>query len=959
MAAPISGREPESRELMARAAEAASGRGSLVLVSGEAGIGKTTLAEAACSAASSMGFRVERGAAVREAAEPFNVLSSAFGGLVEGRLFEELGAVSFAEVMAINPAGLLLAKASDGAGGLDTDIFAGMLTAVQSFVRDSFDSSGASGAKLGRLEYGSLKILIESGELVSLTAVLEGQEHPDMALSLRAALKAIEAGHGETLRNWSGNMADTAPLGARLKELASRKFLVRRDLATIDLEAEMNRVAETAISAISRACADAPLLILLEDLHWAAENSLRVLEYLARNIRTERCMILGTSRPFESGPLSRSAEAMVAEGTAVEMRLSRFDREALRVLLDSEMSPSEFPQSLYDDLFARTGGNPLFALELARHLRDAGAIRLKAGVYRYEGGGTAVPGTVEEAISGRLDRLSPDLLAIAEAASCIGREFDLTALGSLELVNVSDEALEGLGSAGVLVRSAGSWAFSHGLFQEVVYNSISPRWRSKYHWGLARYYETRFSDDPDAAVYELARHFSLTSDHPKALKYCTRAGEKAEAGFAVEQALMYYGRAVESCQGDRAAIAMLHGRIGDLLFILSDIEGACAHYSEVLALAEDPVSKADVRRKMADAREKKSEYDLAKEEAARGLEMLAGADSQVEARLLMSIGRVQMRQGDYPAALENLARAAAVAERHGVVADLGMAEHLLGSVHLHKGEFKDALEHFERAATIRREAGDIRGEAASVNNIGNVYARIGEWDKALERYTWASETDTKVGDRLGLASTLTNIASVHLSMGKPDEAIPILERAIRIERKIGDKRGLAISLININLAYYLKVEFEKAIGILTEALEICEANSLKYECIFCYNGLCEMYSTLGRAAEGLELARKSLALSKELGTLEGEAMSLMFIGTAHMESGDMDRAREALEKSHAMMEEMQHNQLHDIRFALGVFWMKAGEPSKALPLLREALAGYERNKDERNMARCRELLEGL
>jgi tetratricopeptide (TPR) repeat protein len=288
-----------------------------------------------------------------------------------------------------------------------------------------------------------------------------------------------------------------------------------------------------------------------------------------------------------------------------------------------------------------------------------------------------------------------------------------------------------------------------------------------------------------------------------------------------------------------------------------------------------------------------------------------------------------------------------------------MTEHLLGSVHLHKGEFPEARTHFERAVEIRTEIGDISGVAASQNNIGNVLARTGHWEEALEFYVTSCETDARLGDKLGHASTLCNIASVHLSTGKPDQAIPILEESIAIEMSIGDQRGLAISLLNLNLAYYLKQDYSKAMEILRQALEICERNSLKYECIFCYNGLCELYSLLGDPKAGLDMAQKSYALSKEMGTREGEAMSLLNEGSALLELGLMDEAKKSLESALAIMEEINHNQIFDACLSLGNYWKKAGDPTKARLYLERALIGYEKNKDERNSERCKKLLDDI
>nr|QOV09129.1 Tetratricopeptide repeat protein [uncultured Thermoplasmata archaeon] len=959
MALTLVGRENEQKIFRNKMEEAVAGKGSTIIITGEPGIGKSALVNDACKAATGMGFSVRQGTAPQEATKPFGILSDALSELTQSPLFDETEYVSFAEVFAINSAGLLMAKASVDGDRLDADIFAGMLTAVQSFVRDSFDYSGTKGANLGRLEYGDLKIMIENGRNLFITAVLIGQEHAEMADAIRNSIKEIETKYGDMLESWNGNMSAMPPVRHILERLAGKKFMLHRDMENVNLEAEINRISDAAFDALRTECAHNPVLLVLEDTHWSDEGSLKVTEYIARNCPEMPLVLLCSARTSESNTFENFRRGLTFDGTALEMKLGGFDLPAMKQMIDGHFSPNSFPHSFYRDMFSRTEGNPLFALEMARHLKDAGAINLVCGSYIFDEIAATLPDTINELIARRLDSISPQLLLITEIASCMGREFDSAVLGSVSMLEDSATEMEALNSSGIMTFTGSKGKFSHGLFQEITYDSISPRWKAKYHADIGHCLERMFTENTEEVIFDLARHFSNTSEHAKTLRYCIRAGEKAESGFAAKQAMEFYGKAIAVCKGDMETQSMLHERIGDLCFILGEFDESRNHYLAILGLSPDRIRQADIHRKIGDAWERQADFDKAKSECAVAIEIVAGKGNAAEARILTSLGRIYMRQGDYSTAISYLEKTIHATENLGLRKDLGTAEHLLGSVYLHKGQYPDALEHFNKAILIRREVGDLSGLAASVNNIGNVMARTGEWDKALEHYKSSAEIDAKIGDKIGVASTLTNIATVHLSTGHPDEAIPTLEESITIERKIGDRRGLAISLLNLNLAYYLKGEYDRSIAILTEALDICEKNSLKYECIFCYNGLCELYSLSGRAAEGQQLARKSLALAREIGTTEGESMSHMNLGIALLASGDMEPARENLEAALSLMKKIGHNQISDANMQLGLYWKKVGDKIKARAYFNDALAGFEKNSNKGKTEDCRKSISEL
>ena len=190
----IVGRDREIAILEKALEGAVSGKGSTIFISGEAGIGKTRLIDEFKIYVGQKDILVLEGAATSDRFIPFRVISKALEDHMDTPLFSEHEHVSFINIFAINRAGLLLAQAlPDESEDIDADIFAGMLTAVQGFVKDSFEGKEGDGSTLGRLEYGDLKILMENGDHLSLTGVLKG-EHPDMQTFLKRTVLDLEKG---------------------------------------------------------------------------------------------------------------------------------------------------------------------------------------------------------------------------------------------------------------------------------------------------------------------------------------------------------------------------------------------------------------------------------------------------------------------------------------------------------------------------------------------------------------------------------------------------------------------------------------------------------------------------------------------------------------------------------------------------------------------------------------------
>lgn len=570
----FTGRETEVKSLKNSLEDAVKGIGATMIVSGEAGIGKSRLLEELRKYAPSLNVKVLSGAASKDSAQPFQIFSKALNEV----LFQEQEYTTFTAVFAVNSSGMLVAQSSPGNvdNGMDPDIFAGMLSAVQNFVRDSFDATGQSKAGLGRLEYGNMKIIIKHGEHLFLTAVLEGAEHPDMNGMLSNVVLEIEKEHGHILGKWSGSMNEVRGIQQSIDKIIGTHFLVRHTIEGLKLEAERARIANNILERLAAMGRDTPVLLFLEDLHWADESSMFVLNYLGRNIGRQRMMIIGTLRPAENGTLDGIIGKMQAEGIARVMALDKLDGTSTSNLIKGLLEPNDFTDGFITRFAGQCEGNPFFIIEMLRHMVSDGSIGMREGRYSLLNSEYTTAANVEDLVQKRLETLEPDVMAMVEYASCIGQHFDLDTALALKQTRDAGAAIDRLVEMGLLVRDNSIAHFSHGIVQEVTYKGIGDRWKQVYHRSIGEHYEKNNPTPGDTVLYELARHFSRSFEHQKAFKYCMSAGERAEASFAAEQAVRFYNDALKALNHRGAASeeqeAEIQSRLGDLHTLLGEYD---------------------------------------------------------------------------------------------------------------------------------------------------------------------------------------------------------------------------------------------------------------------------------------------------------------------------------------------------------------------------------------------------
>lgn len=371
---------------------------------------------------------------------------------------------------------------------------------------------------------------------------------------LRADLAGLE---GDQLLNRLGERPEE--LARLLPELGHRLPALPTALPS-DPGIEVQRAFAAVAGWLSAASAAAPLLVFIDDLHWADRQTLLLLRHLVRSPQPARVLLIGTVRdrehPAGAGPGDLLGELVRQSERVRHLPLGGLGDDAISALLEVELSGAGTAPERIGDLTrhiaAASGGSPLFAVELARHLTGQGS---KLPVAETP---TTVPAGIRELVEGRLAQLPAETADLLRRAAVGGREFDPLVLQ--DVTGHADGELDELLQAATYTRMIEPvpgrrlrYRFSHDLVRGVLYDSIAPLAKARAHGEIAVAIERLYADDLARHHPELAHHFAaaaVTGPTDRAVHYLMLAGADALEQRAPWVALDHHRRASELVPDD-------------------------------------------------------------------------------------------------------------------------------------------------------------------------------------------------------------------------------------------------------------------------------------------------------------------------------------------------------------------------------------------------------------------------
>ncbi|HEX3111723.1 MAG TPA: protein kinase [Candidatus Eisenbacteria bacterium] len=506
-----------------------------------------------------------------------------------------------------------------------------------------------------------------------------------------------------------------------------------------------------------------PVMILIEDIHWADDRSLDLINNLVRDNTELPLFVLCMARPsfYERRPQwgegQRFHERIQLEPLS-QLSSRRFVRELLKHVL-------EVPTALRDLVVDRADGNPFYIEELIKALIDDRVIvkgdpNWSVDTTRFST--VRIPATLTGVLQARLDTLPPALYQLLQRASVIGRIFwDAAAIrlsqepAGLEPAEVQAMLEELRDREMILQREESGFAgtveyvFRHAILRDVTYETVIPRQRRALHKMVGDWLIEVGGERADEHTLLVAEHYGRAEEVSLAAAQLTKVGARAIRLATYEEAATILQRAREMLGSEhteqRLGIDLLRG----------DIEGYRSSYGDAMEIYQ-PVL-----------------------EEARAIGSL-----RVQAQVLGKMGRVAMWQSEFSQSVQYLKEAVDIARSLGDDSILMFNLRQMGNC-LFEREPAESIRYLEESVEIARRLGDSSAEGAALNSLAIGFFIAGRHEASRDTYFRALELHRAAGDRLGEAMALGNLGGLYTDWGDFDIAERYCREGIAIAREIG------------------------------------------------------------------------------------------------------------------------------------------------------------------------------
>jgi serine/threonine protein kinase/tetratricopeptide (TPR) repeat protein len=624
-----------------------------------------------------------------------------------------------------------------------------------------------------------------------------------------------------------------------------------------------------------------PIVLLLEDLHWADPSSIDLLRHLCHRICSQRVLLVGTFRPEDiersNHPLKSYKAEMQMHKLCDEIALDSLSRYHVVQYLNATFNPNDFPQDLADHLHEKTEGHPLFTTNLLQYLNERGDIAktnehwtLTRPISEVE---LEAPESVRSMIGKKIDNLSEEDRRTLQYASVEGAEFLSTVVAELLGIDQVDleETLARLEKTHRLVVTreeeelpdgslATRYRFAHALYQNFLYADLVNKRRVMLHKQAGEQLLKHYGHRAPQLATQLALHFERGRDFSRAIEYLSHAGDNATKFYGNAEAADHYTHALELVdklppESRPQARATLYQKRGGVNMALSRFQQSVADYIAML-----------------------------KEEEALTPAKKAAALNALTTTLFFSHRLEEMEQR----ADEALA-AAKLAGSEELRLDTMI---LMGLKHLCYGELEIGLPILDDVIKGAREINYKPALLGGLTWRGCMYFFQTEYESAIECETEARRLASELRDGFLLVTSMFFHGLSLGNLGRMSEALAILEDAISKARRNGD------------LFWFPRMP--NCIGWIHRELQDFEG-ALRYD------------------EEGLQVGR-------ECHVLEAEANSLINLGIDHTLAGKTDDAATMFDKTHEIFErDKWFRWRYNIRLegATAEHWLRQGDLMKA------------------------------
>ena len=703
-------------------------------------------------------------------------------------------------------------------------------------------------------------------------------------------------------------------------------------IKSLEGDALLGHITEATRGFISGLAQNNPLVITFDDLHWADEASLDLLFNLADVTRLYPIFIIGLMRPDKKAPSwtfrQRLQEKLGID--YAEITLSPLPESTSRSMLANLLAFDQLPESMRALILSKSEGNPFFIEEVVRSLMDSGEVVQEVDAQtggiiwgsRSKVADIQIPENLQTLLTARIDRLETETRQTLQLASVIGRSFYYRVLEAIQRSNGNgknglDQQLLNLQKAELILESARDpeleYAFRHSLTQEAAYNTILIKQRREFHLRVGNAIEALFKERLEEFYPVLAHHFSEAGDR-RALKYEILAGEVAFRLYALVEAIKHYSRALDLVKvyrlPDSIDLPRMDLEVTDLLTHIYLRLGRChelqTEFREAFAIYEGMLSMAkenhDQHLELAALLAQATVYAIPNEVQNTEKAMAFAGDSlslsrqlgdkKSEAKALWIQQLSIMYSGKMDQSVPYGEASVALARQVGLKAELAHALQDLARGYMAIGELKKARSVLEEAQPIWEELGNQAMLSENWSSLSHNHFLTGEFEASMAFSQKSYDLSTRIKNEWGRATSGFYVAWVYWAVGDIDHALELLKSNISIAKELGHPATLG-NLIQMSWIFDSLGAEAEAFQAAQEAKDVVSTVNPFYQ--YALDILASLYIHAGELTKAKELIQQGDEIGRTHLILANDILKNMGKIEYHMAKGEAKQANRILE----------------------------------------------------------------
>jgi class 3 adenylate cyclase/tetratricopeptide (TPR) repeat protein len=607
-------------------------------------------------------------------------------------------------------------------------------------------------------------------------------------------------------------------------------------VAGVQGDALVQKMVEATRGYLCGIAMEAPLAVILDDLHWADEASLNLLLSLADLSAAHPIFFICMLRPDKTAPSWDSIQKIQEklEKRFDSILLEPLQAEQTDAMLTNLLGARALPEPIRDLIVQKADGNPFFVEELIRSLIETGQIVRENGHWKAltESAKIRMPNTLRAVLSARIDRLPELSRHVLQNAAVIGRSFDLRVLQYLTSLNGElASQIQDLIDASLIEPAPEAYIFRHVLIQEAAYESILIKKRAELHRTIGETIEELHAERIEEFAPLLAYHFYRAQD-VRSLKYDILAGEKSARLYANAESATHFGRALEVAKrngSDLDQIRFLFSELGRVLELGGRYEQALQNYDDW--------------------------QEFGRERGDRSIEMTALMAKAPLYSIFTPLHNSELSEHLLVQALE-------ISREIGDDAAQARLSWNLMLNYLFSKQFDQALEHGELALRLARESDQREQLAYVLNDLCRLYTCRGEFEKAYSVIEEARELWRALDNKVMLADSLGSEAEARFNAGEFDRSLRRSQQALQITEEIHNTWGQSYDQMLMSFVLLERGVLGRGIQLAEQSIQLADQAGLIASGIGLRSELAWTYSYCGALERGMEVLNKAFQVAE-------------------------------------------------------------------------------------------------